>query len=35
MEQLKIHKDNNEYVYKLVHNKLNGTEDLSGNHIEL
>ena len=30
MEQHKIHKDNNEYVYTLVHNKLNGTEDPSG-----
>ena len=25
--QFKIHKDNNEYVYTLVHSILNGTEE--------
>ena len=25
--ELKTHKDNNEYVYKSVHSKLNGTEE--------
>ena len=28
--KLKIHKDNNKYVYTLVHSKLNGTEEPFG-----